>query len=298
MATNPTNPYAPNYTPNYAPTYAGSTANRAIVPGSAYFPGAVLPKFDKPEEPIEEDWTAAQNKPQWQPYQAPYNPMTDPTAMYQKMQSDTTYKRQTQAPDYQMGQYQVGQASRTPQQKGTDLGVVLKSLQESSGLPLLGSASGARAGSTVTGLGAGGGGGIPATVQMPDTSAARAAAFGRAKDVAGQQSQAAIKALRENMAGRGLLGSGIESAGTAQMLGQTAAGLSDVGREQAIRDAQAAEQRAQMMYGGGITQRGQDIGAMGEQARLAESARQADAARQAQMMQGLLGALNIGGLVY
>lgn len=160
--------------------------------------------------------------------------------------------------------------------KGKNAGEALKALQDASGLNLLGS-------SGVSGVG----GGLPSTISMPDTSAARTAAFGRAKDQSGQTARAAIDALRGEMAGRGLLGSGIEGGRTAEIVGQAAQGSNEVSREQAIQDAANAARMGEMQYQGGITQRGQDISAL-----------EAEKARQAQAMQGLLSMVNSSGLLY
>lgn len=175
----------------------------------------------------------------------------------------------------------TGKSRRTGQQIGTDVGQMLRALQESSGLNLLGSSSGSGAGAG----GAGGGAGASAPhVSLPDTGQARAAAFGRAKDLAGQNAQAAIRSLREQMAGRGLLGSGLETAGTGEIIGRTAQGLTDVGRDQALKDVDASTELAKMGYQGDITQRGQDLEAQMARERLAQ-------AYQQNAMEGLLSVL-------
>jgi len=168
---------------------------------------------------------------------------------------------------------------RTGAQKGYNAGEALKALQEASGLNLLGSYSS-------EGGGGAGGGALP-RVSMPDTSAARAAAFGRAKDQAGQTARAAITGLRGEMAGRGLLGSGIEGGETANIVGRAAGGVQEVTREQAIQDALAAGRAGEVGYQGDITQRGQDL-----------ATRQAEEARRAQAMQGLLSVINSSGMLY
>jgi hypothetical protein len=169
---------------------------------------------------------------------------------------------------------------RTGAQKGTNAGLALRALAEASGLPLLGSASG-------TSTGAGGAGGYAPTVEYPDTSAATAAAFGRAKDKAGLNTRASLTALQNELAGSNLLGSGYEAATTRDIIAQGGGTLADVVREQAIRDAQGAERRASEEYQGRLTQRGQDI----------DAAQQA-AARQQQMLQGLLSVINASGILY
>lgn len=166
----------------------------------------------------------------------------------------------------------TGQPMRTGAQVGQNAGEALKALQDASGLNLLGFANGSASG------GAGGVG--AAHVAPPDMSGARSAAFGRAKDSAGQTARAALESLQSEMAGRGILGSGIEGGNTANIIAKAGQGVNEVSREQAIQDANAASQYGQMQYQGDITQRGQDL-----------SAQQANLARQQQMMQGLLGVL-------
>lgn len=91
------------------------------------------------------------------------------------------------------------------------------------------------------------------------TEAARTAAFSRAKDRAGQIARASLTAIAEEMAGRGLSGSGIESLREAGALDSTAGALLEVDRDQAIADAQRAGEVNDLTYQGGIQQRGQDL---------------------------------------
>ena len=207
---------------------------------------------------------------------------------YETQQGDVGYAREQASPTYQLGEYQVGQARRTPTQKGTDAGTALRALQESSGLNLLGSSS-----MTGAGRGAGGAGGAGAVprVGLPDTAAANAAIFARAKDQAGEIARSALQGLQGEMAGRGLLGSGIAADQTRQIVERGAGGLQEVGREQAIQDALNLARRGEMQYQGDITQRGQDLAAYEAQA-----AR--DAALRAQQMQGLLSVINSAGILY
>jgi hypothetical protein len=107
----------------------------------------------------------------------------------------------------------------------------------------------------LAGLGLGGGG---ATIQPPDTSAAQEAAWLRAKDRTGQVSRSALTALQNAMVTRGIQGSGLEAAGTGGLMGQGAAELSDVAREQAIQDVNTQTDWAKTKYQGDITQRGQN----------------------------------------
>lgn len=170
---------------------------------------------------------------------------------------------------------------RTGAQIGTNAGQALKALQEASGLNLLGSYSSSGTGGA--GRGAVGGVTLP-TVQPPDMSAARSAAFARAKEQAGQTARSAIEALRGTMAERGLLGSGIEGGQTAEIIRGAAQGPNEITREQAIQDAANAAEWGAMQYQGGITQRGQDIQQRGQDIQ----AQEAERARQAQAIQGLL----------
>lgn len=110
----------------------------------------------------------------------------------------------------------------------------------------------------------GGGSGVAApTVQHPSTTQAsqdaRAAAFSRAKDQAGQIARASLTAIAEEMAGRGITGSGIEALRDAGALDATASGLVNISRDQAIADAARQAEIDDMIYQGGISQRGQDL---------------------------------------
>jgi hypothetical protein len=110
--------------------------------------------------------------------------------------------------------------------------------------------------------------GLPPRVSY-DTSgaeAARAAAFARAKDQAGQLARSSLDALRSEAASRGLgAGSTWEAARMGEALGGAAGMLGEVSREQAIADAARAAELADLLYQGGLTQRAQDIGAQQQQ---------------------------------
>lgn len=165
-------------------------------------------------------------------------------------------------------------------QRGTNAGEALRALAESSGLPLLSMFGG-------SGGGPGGGAGSLPPVTMPDVEAANTAAFARAKDRAGQTGAASIKALTQQMANRGLLGSNLEAAGQGEVVGRIGAGLQEFDREKAIQDAKNISDRAMTEYQGRITQRGQDI-----------SVASAAAARQQAVLQGLLDAVGGRGILY
>jgi len=95
-----------------------------------------------------------------------------------------------------------------------------------------------------------------------DTSAQRAAVFARAKDQAGQIARSSLNSLYDLMAATGRSGSNIEAGMSTNLLGDTAGGLGNVTREQAIQDAQMAQRGAETAYQGDITQRGQDLSRM------------------------------------
>jgi len=92
-----------------------------------------------------------------------------------------------------------------------------------------------------------------------DENAARAAAFGRAKEQAGQTAAASMKALEDVMASRGLRGSTIEGNLTADVLTGGMHELNDLVRSQTISDTNRAGAVADRNYAGAITQRGQDM---------------------------------------
>ncbi len=98
-----------------------------------------------------------------------------------------------------------------------------------------------------------------AKVAPVDTSAARAAAFARAKDQAGQIARSSLDSLYNLMAASGRAGSNIEASEASNILEGTAGDLGDVVRQGAITEADEAQQEALANYQGGITQRGQDL---------------------------------------
>lgn len=273
------------------PTYAGIDYTKLMNPSWAKWFDTVADVQAQAQNPVDAYNTNQQDRQQVMPNQQNLPAQREQEfARRQQQQQDIegqrryetsvgniAYGRETASPAYQMGQYQVGQARRTPQQKGTDVGTALRALQESSGLPLLGSGS-----STGFGVGGAGGTGVP-RVNAPDNAAAQAAVFARAKDQAGATARAALTGLQGEMAGRGLLGSGIEAAGTGEVIGRAGQGVNEVTREQAIQQAINQAQMTQLGYQGDITQRGQDI-----QSQLA------DRARQQQMIQGLLSVFSPG----
>lgn len=100
----------------------------------------------------------------------------------------------------------------------------------------------------------------PGATPESGESAVRAQAFSRAKDKAGQQTLASLKALEGVMAGRGMRGSTVEGNATADLLMGNAGEMNDVILQEAIADAERAEEVSDMTYQGGLQQRGQDLG--------------------------------------
>lgn len=98
-----------------------------------------------------------------------------------------------------------------------------------------------------------------ATISAPDTSAAQAAIFARAKDKVGLETAGSLTALRSALAGRGLLGGGREVRGTSNVLTAGQQQLGDTTREGAIQEATRMNDFAKLGYQGAIEQRGQDI---------------------------------------
>lgn len=106
------------------------------------------------------------------------------------------------------------------------------------------------------------GGSTPtAHITAPDTTAAENAAFARAKDQVGLTTRGALSGLAGAMAGRGIVGSGVEGRGQRGTVNQGQQQLGDVSRQQAITHADLAQKNAESEYSGAITQRGQDISA-------------------------------------
>lgn len=101
------------------------------------------------------------------------------------------------------------------------------------------------------------------TVAAPNVAGneqdARATAFARAKDQAGKIARASLSSITENMAGRGISGSGIEALRSAGAINGAEAPLQDLTREQMISDNNRAADVSDMGYQGAIQQRGQDL---------------------------------------
>jgi len=89
--------------------------------------------------------------------------------------------------------------------------------------------------------------------------AARAAAFGRARDIAAQQALAGLQAVGDITAERGLMGSTYEGGLLRDVIGGAGGTIADATREQLLQDLARSRERANLQYQGGITQRGQDL---------------------------------------
>ncbi len=88
----------------------------------------------------------------------------------------------------------------------------------------------------------------------------RAQSFARAKEQVGQTTGSAVKALQEMYAGQGMTGSSVEGAAIGGAVGGGARNLANFTADQAFGDQARAQADTMMRYGGGITQRGQDMG--------------------------------------
>lgn len=108
---------------------------------------------------------------------------------------------------------------------------------------------------------AGGGGARVEHPAMADgaETAARNAAFARAKEQAGQTALATLKSIRGLSEDRGLMGSSIEASQFGGALGDAAGDINDFTREQYIQDLDRAGRISDLSYTGDIQQRGQDM---------------------------------------
>lgn len=102
---------------------------------------------------------------------------------------------------------------------------------------------------------------IPPPVPAPDIHAAQDAELLRAKEKQGQIATSSLTGLREALGDRQMLGSGAEAMATADVAGQAAGNLSDLNVSQMKEADESARRLAELSYNGGVTQRGQDIGA-------------------------------------
>lgn len=146
----------------------------------------------------------------------------------------------------------------------------------------------------------------PARVaSMPTAASTAGPAFAQAKDQVGGSLNGLMKAMGDQFSARNMAGGSAEANSVGNTLAQGNQQLADVARDQAIKttDVQNADDLAQ--YNGGITERGQDIGAneAANQASLTGrgqdltargqtlSAQEADAARQTAINQSRTAAL-------
>ena len=88
-------------------------------------------------------------------------------------------------------------------------------------------------------------------------AAARAAAFGRAKDQIGQSTRGAVDSLRDAYGGSG--SSGAQREGMEGIMGQGLGHVNEFTREQLMQDLARSGEVSDLTYGGNITQRQQDI---------------------------------------
>ena len=119
----------------------------------------------------------------------------------------------------------------------------------------------ARRAAMIQGLwGQGGAGGAGTAGQIGfNEQGARAAAFARAKDTAGQTSRAALDSLRNALSTSGRLGGDFEAQQTAGIIGGAAGELGEFEREQLIQDLGRAGQISDRERAAQLTMRGQDI---------------------------------------
>ena len=106
-------------------------------------------------------------------------------------------------------------------------------------------------------------------VAYSDGGAASRAAFSTAKDRVGQLGRGAMNSLQRAISGRGLSGSSIEGREMGGIVEGSLGELSNTIRDQAGYDAARGDAVSDRNYSGDITQRGQDIAAQQEAARLA-----------------------------
>jgi hypothetical protein len=190
----------------------------------------------------------------------------------------------------------TGGYDRTPLSAGQRAGQYTQGAM--GGIPslagLFGGAGGAGGSGGIGGTGTGGtGGGIGGTgagggsyvapIQMPDTTAATNAAFARAKDQAGSLSRASLDSLSGELGSQGMLGSGAQLQGTANILSGATNTMGKEISSEAGQTAGIAADFAKTGYEGNITQRGQDI-----------AAREAEASRNQQVLLSLLAGLRGG----
>lgn len=88
---------------------------------------------------------------------------------------------------------------------------------------------------------------------------ARAAAFARAKDQAGQIARSSLTSIASNLAGRNMSGGGLQALQEAGAINGATQPLQELTRDQMISDTNRSADIADQEYQGGIQQRGQDL---------------------------------------
>lgn len=116
----------------------------------------------------------------------------------------------------------------------------------------------------------------PGAVNLGSPVASDAAAFAKAKDRVGASTQGLLKALQNSFASRNLSGGSAEVGAVGNTLLGAAGQLSDVARDEAIKEANDTNDFAKTAYSGGITQRGQDLGEIASERSAALGARGQD----------------------
>jgi hypothetical protein len=90
-------------------------------------------------------------------------------------------------------------------------------------------------------------------------SAARDAAFARAKETAGMNARASMSALDDVVAESGLMGSSVDASRRGAVVGGAKSEVNDFLRDQAMSEADRASEISDMEYQGQIAQRGQEM---------------------------------------
>lgn len=91
-------------------------------------------------------------------------------------------------------------------------------------------------------------------------SAARDAAYARAKDQAGATARASVAALQDVIAGSGMTGSTVEAAGVGGIIGQARNNVGDFTARQLTEDLQRAEEVSDQDFAAQVSQRNASVG--------------------------------------
>lgn len=103
---------------------------------------------------------------------------------------------------------------------------------------------------------------LPPMPTLPNPQSTSDLAFGKAKDQVGSSLQGLMKALGNQFADRGISGSSTAGNTIADTLVKGNGQLAQVATDQAIHDANTANDFAKTQFEGSLTGRGQDIGAL------------------------------------